>query len=1791
MFDDIFKNISNVDDWNNIIKKQGVSFDSSRDDLLGYSNVDVDNFVQNIIGNNPGFSGTDIDHIRQSIAEQKKNATDLLRGIQDAIELKGMDLGKNINITPSSMHDNLRFASVIGPNESVMAGLGLTTDQVNNIVMNTANQVYADLGLQNIPTRVNINYGTGIRAGSNGTLTLGSRTGIGDINVNFDNIMSNMASKGIASPEEVAKKITNTVAHEMRHQWQQHYDNTTYRNDIEGYINSATDFSGYYEQAIEKDARAYGQDFADKYAKQYYDQAMEQFPKESFVPHYQKEVDASKGFLGRVKDKISGFLGRGSQSSVLEGGGPTLENSTTLGGPNMNLPEKWNLFSPEQKDRYVNTLNHLTETYKIDNPTTIGGYASNRFYDRHVKALGDNPDLNIIDEIPTMLANYEKTIDSLSLYGSNPSIANIGGKRYSISPTGMAGGWRDNGAYDLGFTLDPLDPNDKIIDPTELFHELNPNFEKEFNGIDMKPAIAEQTRLEKMQQVMDFIDDMGMTLEGSTRAELTQQLKDVNKQRREIIKNTPNYNASYTVDEMKQMFPNLNIDTPTQTAGGGSGGKEPPKNTTTASPEPPEDPKITQAVDEWMKEDAVKQQRQLEMNNTDYNLQHHPEIYNNHSDYNANFTEDMYDEYKKTHGRPYGTAPEANTPSGSKLDPVSKSRSYDSAQNRRRGKQDKYSNGQTRRRATDRGDQYVTTYYRKDGSVKAQVIEGIDGSRHVKRLNEVDVLGETKNKILAQSIRKDGTITMYNSDANNLRVRTYNEATNEVHDEKMKRIGYDQKTGEVIPHEWGGAVSTVEESTYQYEPHHSSPPKRSERRQKKQTTQKSGPGENKTSNSTGSDSARYKGSPDGRNRKIEPEPETIKKTTNVFEQYRQQQAKDTGGTKIDTSAINKNKTQAQKQQKKQTQNKVKKEQAQHVADNIPQKEIPKQRIAKAQKGTGKYRVKGDQAVKDVSQMQVTSTGGGKIPYRIKGTSNNGALNISGGLDANGKPVFMTATVKAGDKTTKYNLLGGGKKGQYKSLASFKEQVANAMDSGVKVPQWARAAINRKSGKPRTSTYNVEEIPKSDWTETVAEEVIKRVDDNFNHRADPRSSNMGGGKEYDPIKPIMDPGAEQKAKEIEKSVKENAQQGPTRRSVDQQKYEEVEEKLENLANRFNNNEIDVDEYLHQTDNVYKQYNDYLENHWDREEARVQKEAEVKQKQVDYENATNQVERDYADGNLTDDEYVDELNKLHEEYESFMNEKYPLDDSNVLNKSEQQRSIDQMNDIVDNLTTDSSDPYNKIVDPLNKNKPQTRPTPSPDDGFELSMNQKKFNPQTPPDQRRIFTQEELDTEFDKLQDLFDDGKITNEQYTQMADKLKKRFKPLTDDELRQAKKEEIMGDPDYYLDRSGETSTIKKHFDRDDYSIDMSNTYVDQMSFDGEVYDIKYRNSPGAGERGFDAYDSQGNLVLDEKVLDKIQSQGSAELNNYFHSLTDDEWMEMRKNPTQHRFNAHDAANSGGQKYADIYNEQAVLEKQKAVLNEQISDLQNQLGNTKGKKAKKSILDAQNKKRIKNVEANRDYTILKHKAEAMKNKDAALDVFHKELGLDQFEHKSAEYFDALKKLKGTDKYKAATETLRQSTQTANQTMAKQIANTNKYANSQIKGLQGKGLTPGNVISVGMAAISAVNTYKEKRSEGKGVASSAIRAAGSAVAAEMLGMPGQLALAAAKTIPAAIMDAGEHLYQENRRMNSAANYAPLGGATFEDSQQLATMRQSGMELAKMAQYNLEQTLMGAEAKHLHR
>ena len=130
----------------------------------------------------------------------------------------------------------------------------------------------------------------------------------------------------------------------------------------------------------------------------------------------------------------------------------------------------------------------------------------------------------------------------------------------------------------------------------------------------------------------------------------------------------------------------------------------------------------------------------------------------------------------------------------------------------------------------------------------------------------------------------------------------------------------------------------------------------------------------------------------------------------------------------------------------------------------------------------------------------------------------------------------------------------------------------------------------------------------------------------------------------------------------------------------------------------------------------------------------------------------------------------------------------------------------------------------------------------------------------------------------------------------------------------------------------------------------------------------------------------------------------------------------------------------------------------------------------------------------------------------------------------------------------------------------------------------------LTPQRLMGMGTNAYFAIKDYKDARRQGHGVMSSAVRAGAQFAIGEVLGGWGQVAMLAAQAPKAAIKGA-ELLYKENRRMNSAANHQTFGDASFQDTQQLATMRQSGMEMAKMAQYNLQQTLMGNEATFLHR
>lgn len=123
-------------------------------------------------------------------------------------------------------------------------------------------------------------------------------------------------------------------------------------------------------------------------------------------------------------------------------------------------------------------------------------------------------------------------------------------------------------------------------------------------------------------------------------------------------------------------------------------------------------------------------------------------------------------------------------------------------------------------------------------------------------------------------------------------------------------------------------------------------------------------------------------------------------------------------------------------------------------------------------------------------------------------------------------------------------------------------------------------------------------------------------------------------------------------------------------------------------------------------------------------------------------------------------------------------------------------------------------------------------------------------------------------------------------------------------------------------------------------------------------------------------------------------------------------------------------------------------------------------------------------------------------------------------------------------------------------------------------------------GAVLNLGLA----INDFNEARDSGDGVVKAAAKAGTQFVAGEMLGgwmFPVMLA----KQAPTMAISAIEGTQKITRQMNSTGRMQTFGEAHFRDTQQLATMRQAGMELAKMSQYNLQQSMMGNEAQYMHR
>ena len=540
-------------------------------------------------------------------------------------------------------------------------------------------------------------------------------------------------------------------------------------------------------------------------------------------------------------------------------------------------------------------------------------------------------------------------------------------------------------------------------------------------------------------------------------------------------------------------------------------------------------------------------------------------------------------------------------------------------------------------------------------------------------------------------------------------------------------------------------------------------------------------------------------------------------------------------------------------------------------------------------------------------------------------------------------------------------------------------------------------------------------------------------------------------------------------------------------------------------------------------------------------------------------------------LTDSNDID-VSHLFEESDTIkdsqLNKLEELRENGTLSQEEYEKAIDNViNDSNMNIETDSpimSEPTPKVNDQPKER--QSRRQQRKEENLKNNRQQTSTQEQQMNNRKQIDVTDTIKNESDNIEQ--ETQKNQQQIFNEYAEQ---NFKPLE------------VGDDDLSAFRTG-----------DGYDVTLRNARAENITLNDTNYDVLYDEN---GARVF-RNTQTGDFVQDQDLANSLNSIGENERNRYLTNLSDDNWdliagnseKEIAANPEKFGFNR--AAAEGVEGYdARLMNEMDANNFRKAAADARSKDVQKAFGEEKDKKIKKQLEDKRNKLDIEALNAEKIASTRKIQLESRDLKKEAGKKFNEALGLDKFEKGSAEYYEALKAAKGTAAYEEAVKDLRKQMGNISKSKEFAIKNSNKVLDSRIKGLMGKGMNLTKAITMGTAAMTAIDKYKESKAEGKSTASSLIRAGGAAVAGEVLGPVGFVALTAAQTAPKAIIAGADALYKEHRRMNSASNFVPLGGVNFQDSQELATMRQSGMELAKMSQYNLEQSLMGAEAKHLHR
>ena len=832
---------------------------------------------------------------------------------------------------------------------------------------------------------------------------------------------------------------------------------------------------------------------------------------------------------------------------------------------------------------------------------------------------------------------------------------------------------------------------------------------------------------------------------------------------------------------------------------------------------------------------------------------------------------------------------------------------------------------------------------------------------------------------------------------------------------------------------------------------------------------------------------------------------------------------------------------------------------------------------------GALRNKGESVISKSPLRVIERTGKYRSGYDVVGMSPD--FDIEGVIKSRNARNYLIGSLDTGPFETRYLLGGKAKKTPENKLlgdrVSFNVNAQNYIDNGVDAPYWVRKRAGRTNVKPKQEIKNrrkgnreIKEIPVNNSTHQE-QQLLLDAPKQKEPRKPRREYKSDLGTNTKPILlsgPVKDSSSQQllldapkqrgPRREYKPDLGTNTKPIPLSGPVESAPQSKPEPK---------NKQVDVSIDDFKTEEELKQMDVENDNEIDVTHLFEEEEPKkVKSRAEEYTDKLEELETKYSNGDITDIEYAEEQQRLQDIFEK----ENPIDVSNVL--SDQKEAPFSLDDFsMPNI--DEVDIEKKLWKDTEKQKLPKELSYTKSDTYDLNLKRES---------RYYLTEDKYFDQVDRIEEMYNNGELTDQEYADELNRAKKDYVPELVDQANEETKQYIKDnleqepfDPELerlYVNPKDRKSIISKR-NQGDYNANITNGFVDDITVGDETYSFKYRNGEYDLEkdRVIDIYDSNNNIITDKALYDDILDKGRQETNNFYRNLSDEEWDTVINNAEDYRFTNNKGDLESNRK---LRNQNDAITKKQQVLQEKRDKYKTEFENEKSKKKRKDLEKKRNNSEIDILEAEKLKNKNKVKLEARNERQVAREAFQKKVKEEGLE-------------KGTEAYNEALKDLKESFKNSEKTMEKRLTSINKNLDAQIKGWSGKGLTLKNAVTVGFSAKAAVDKYKEARAEGKSAGSAAIRAGASAVAAEVLGPLGSTALMAAQVAPKIVSEGANALYTEYRRMNSASNFVPLGGVNFQDSQELATMRQSGMELAKMAQYNLEQSLMGAEAKHLHR